>query len=453
MVEAGAGDHRGVVAQGGAIMKLWTGVLMLLVCAQQALAAPKVQQHVMDNGLNILLMESHHVPMVAMKLIMPAGSRFDAKNKGGTAALLASMLTDHTKQHDNQAWAAKLDDASIRLGSGVDKDALSLSLMVLKEAVDEGMGVLAEALLQPGWGSKRFALLQKNTLSALTKAQEEAHTYAAMAEHKLLFPNHPYGHPASGTLDSVQHITVSDLKALYRHQVKPHGATLAISGDITMQEAITLVQRYLGKWQGEPQIALADIAKPEPVATPAIKHDMDKHQMLIEWVRLGPSRHDQHYMTMLVLNHMLGGGGFGSQLMEEIREKRGLTYGVYSYFQPYETNGAYIIRLQTRADQASAAEQVLRQVLRKLSQGKISQEMLDKSKQNLAGGFAQRMDSNRERVELLAMMGLYHRPLDYLEHWTKRVRSVTLADVIRAAKIYLKPEDWKRIWVGPMGEG
>jgi len=403
----------------------------------------------MQNGLNIMLMEAHHVPMVAMKLMMPAGSRFDAKDKGGSAALLTSMLTDHTAKHDYLAWAATLDDASIRLAAGVDKDSLSLSLTVLKEVMNEGMDAFSEALLQPGWDKQRFKLMKQNTISGLTKAQEEAGTFAALAQGELLFPNHAYAHPTSGTLDSVKHITMKDLKALYANQVKPHGATLAISGDITMKEAIKLAQTYLGAWQGSPKVALVDIEKPKPAAKQRVHHDMDKHQMLIEWVRLGPSRHDDDYITMMVLNHMLGGGGFGSQLMEEIREKRGLTYGVYSYFQPYETNGVYVIRLQTRADQAEEAEVVLKQVLKDLSEGNISQDMLDKSKQNLMGGFAQRMDSNRERVGLLAMMGFYHRPLDYLENWTKSVKSVTLADVLRGAEAYLQPDDWKQIWVGP----
>jgi len=421
----------------------------LLVVVSPAQATTPVQQHTMDNGLNILLMEAHHVPMVAMKLIMPAGSRFDTEEKGGSASLLSSMLMDHTKKHDYLDWAAKLDDASIRLGAGVDKDALSISLTVLKEAVGEGVDVMSQALLQPGWNKKRFNLMQQNTLSALVKSQEEAHFYAGLAEGELLFPNHPYGHPESGTLDTVKHIKVQDLKTMYAEQVKPEGATLAVSGDITMDEVIQLVQTYFGNWKGKPKVALSDISEPTPANKKRVFHAMDKHQTLIEWVRLGPSRHKDGYISLLVLNHMLGGGGFGSQLMEEIREKRGLTYGVYSYFQPFETSGAYIIRLQTRADQANEAKKVLKDVLTDMYEGKITQDMLDKSKTNLAGGFAQRMDSNRERVNLLAMMGFYHRPLEYLENWTKSVESVTLADVVKGAKTYFQPEAWKQIWVGP----
>ena len=428
------------------IILSWFGLLFF---ATPTMAASVAQQHTMENGLNVLLIEAHNVPMVAMKLIMPAGSRFDAKHKGGSAALLSGLLMDHTKHYGYQDWAAKLDDAAIRMGTSVDQDALSISLTVLKEADDEGMQALAEVVLQPGWDKQRFILLKSNAISAATKAQEEATTHAGKAAAQLLFPNHPYGHAVSGSIGSLKNIQLADLKRIFQQQVKPEGATLAVSGDISMKELVALLQQYLGSWQGHPKQRLSDIEAPRPLSQTSKVIMMDKHQTLVEWIRLGPSRHDKDYTALLVLNHMLGGGGFGSRLMEEVREKRGLTYGVFSWFQPLETSGVYRIRLQTRADQATQAEKVLREVLQGFADGNISQDELEKSKQNLMGGFAQRMDSNRERAGLLAMMGLYQRPLNYLENWTTSVESVTLGDVKRLATLYLQPSDWKRVLVGP----
>ncbi len=363
--------------------------------------------------------------------------------------MLSSMLMDHTAKHDYQQWAATLDAEAIQLGGSVDKDTLSLSLTVLKEAVAEGMGAMSEALLQPGWNKKRFEFLKGNALSAMTKAQEEATTHAEQAVARLLFPGHVYGHPVSGDLASLKKIQLADLKSLYRQQIKPEGATLAVSGDITMAELVALLKQNLALWQGAPAVPLQQITAPLPAKGSEEHIELDKHQALVQWVRLGPSRHDPDYMAALVLNHMLGGGGFGSRLMEEIREKRGLVYGVYSWFQPLQSNGEYIIRLQTRADQAAQAEVVLKTVLQQLADGKITSSELEKSKKNLIGSFAQRMDSNRERANLLAMMGIYHRPLDYLQHWTKSVESVNVADVRRIAARYLQPQQWKRVLVGP----
>ncbi len=431
------------------MLAMLLAVAVLFMAAGQALAIPAVQQHTLKNGLNVLLIEAHHVPMVVMNLSLPAGSRFDANSKGGTSAMLSGLLMDHTAKHDYQAWAAMLDDQAIRLGSSAGKDVMTISLTVLKEAVDEGVQAMSEALLQPGWNKNRFKLSQTNAISAATKAQEEASTHADKAVAELLFPNHPYGHPVGGDIASLKAIRLADLKALYQQQIRPVGATLAVSGDITMPELVRLLDKNLADWQGKPDHAFKDIVAPTPLPKMSQVITLEKHQTLVQWVRLGLSRHDEDYMAALVLNHMLGGGGFGSRLMEEIREKRGLVYGVYSWFQPLETAEAYIIRLQTRADQADEAETVLRDVLQGLANGHFTQEDLDKSKTNLIGGFAQRMDSNQERAGLLSMMGMYDRPLSYLQDWTKSIESVNLAEIQKIAKRYLQPMDWKRVLVGP----
>lgn len=422
-------------------------LFLMLLLASPAVAAP-VQQHTLANGLNVLLMEAHHVPMVAMQLVLPAGSRFDAEGKSGSASMLASMLMDHTQKADYQAWAAKLDDAAIQLSAGTDQDAMSVSLTVLSEALDEGVSAMAEAVLMPGWNQQRFDFIRANTVSAATRAQEDATTHANLAAVEILFPNHPYGHLVGGSLSTLPAITLGDLKGLYAAQIKPVGATLAVSGDITMPELLKMLTTHFNNWRGQPKQALADIVISQPTDKMVADIPLDKNQVLVQWVRLGLSRHDPLYMDALVLNHMLGGGGFGSRLMEEIREKRGLVYGVYSWFQPLEAPAAFTIRLQTRADQAGQAEAVLQQVLQSLANGEISQQELDKSKVNLMGGFAQRMDSNRERAALLAMIGLYHKPLNYLENWTKSIESVTLARVKQVAALYLQPQSWHKIRVG-----
>jgi len=169
----------------------------------------------------------------------------------------------------------------------------------------------------------------------------------------------------------------------------------------------------------------------------------------VQLLRQGSARGDAYFFPVVVLNHILGGGGFGSRLMEEVREKRGLVYGVYSYFVPLAVPGPFVISLQTRADQAGAAEAVVRTVMADMAAGKISAKQFKASKENLIGSFAQRMDSNRERVGLMAMIGMYHLPLDYLSRWTERVQHVTLAQVKQQAAHYLDPAQWNRVRVGP----
>jgi len=423
--------------------------LSLCALAPVAGAVPAIQQAQLENGMRVLLMEAHNVPMVSMKLDLPAGSRFDATGKGGTASLMAAMLGDHTARHAHTVWSDLLDADAIKLGAGAGRDDFGISLTVLKDALKPGLDAFAEALLQPGWDKKRFAILKHDSIAAAQKAQEEPGVRAAEAAAGLLFANHPYGHRPGGKMETLARIGLADLKALYRAQIKPADAVLAVSGDITMAELLPLLNARLSGWKGKAARGLMDISPAKAVAGEQRDVVLPTSQMLVQLLRLGPARDDADFFPAFVLNHMLGGGGFGSRLMEEVREKRGLVYGVYSYFQPLAVSGPFVITLQTRADQAREAEVVVRDVLADMAAGKISRKQMVASKENLIGSFAQRMDSNHERVGLISMIGLYHLPLDYLSRWTARVQAVTLGQVKAQAAKYLKPEQWNRVRVGP----
>lgn len=429
-------------------MKLRLIALLLFILPFTAQAVPAIQEAHLTNGLRVLLMEAHNVPMVSMQLSMVAGSRFDPEAKGGTASMLATMLTDHTALHAHKAWADRLDAEAIQLGGGVDHDALNLSLTVLKDALHPGLDALAEALLQPGWNKQRFKIIKQDSIAAARKQLEEPGVRAAEAAANLLFADHPYGHRSGGSLASLERIELADLQALYARQLKPASAVLAVSGDITMAELKPLLEERLSQWQGTPTVKLTEIDAPRAVAGSNSDIELPTSQTQLQLLRLGPARSSQEFFPIFVLNHILGGGGFGSRLMEEVREKRGLVYGVYSYFIPLATQGPFVISLQTKGEQAGQAERVVRDLLAEMAAGGISNSQLKASKENLIGSFAQRMDSNRERVGLIAMIGLYGLPLDYLSRWTERVDAVTLKQVKAEAARYLEPAQWNRVRVG-----
>lgn len=422
---------------------------VILVCMPlPAQAVPEIQEARLANGLRVLLIEAHNIPMVSMSLSMVAGSRFDPQGKGGTASLLADMLSDHTALHDNEAWADYLDAEAIRLGSGAGLESLDLSITVLKEVLGEGATVLAEALLRPGWNADRFAIIREDAISAADKAREDPGDRASEKLTEVLFGEHPYGHRPNGSVESLTHIEIDDLKRLYGKQVLPIGAVLAVSGDVSMDELLKVLDPLLAEWKGQPETGLFDLQEPKTQpGTYAI--EMESTQAHLMFGRPGPARRDTDLLPALVMNHILGGGGFGSLLMEEVREKRGLAYSVYSYFHPLAVSGPYIINLQTRADQAGVAGDVVRTVLADLFQNGVSRKQLDDAKANLVGGFAQKIDSNGERVGLMTMIGMYGLPLDYLSTWSDRIKAVTLEDVRRVAAKYLDPATWTLVQVGP----
>jgi len=423
--------------------------LLVFAVIPAARAIPPIQHAKLDNGLRVLLMEAHNVPMVVMRLTAPAGSRLDPKGKGGTASMLADMLEDHTQKHDFVSWADLLDAQAIRLGASADRDSLSISMTALKEALPEGVHALAEAALAPGWNRKRFAILKTDEISAARKSLEEPGVRAAQATARIVYPHHGYGHRSGGSVDSLGRIGLNDLKTLYRRQFKPRGAVLAVSGDVTMKELLKQISPLLSGWKGAPGKALKDIAKPETVRGQTRFIAMPTRQMTVQLSRLGPSRYTPDFFADMLLNHILGGGGFSSQLMNEVREKRGLVYGVYSYFLPLAVSGPFVVTLQTRADQTGRALKVVRDVMHRMHDGHISQKEMAAAKANLTGSFAHRMDSNAKRVGLMSMIGFYGLPLDYLQTWKQHIEAVTLANVKAAAARFLLPADWNTVQAGP----
>ena len=410
---------------------------------------PAIQEAKLSNGLRVLLVEAHNVPMVAMQLAMPAGSRFDPDGKGGAATMLATMLADHTAKHDDEALADWLDARAIRLGADADQDTLGISVTALTEQLQPALDMLSECLLTPGWDNKRFKVLQQDAVAAAQKSLEEPGVRAGEASAELLFGGHPYGHRPDGTPESLAAIRLDDLQAIYRAQLKPEGSVLAVSGDISMKQLLPLLEKRLGGWQGKPAKGIFDLASAPAVAGKSERIQMSTTQTLLQLVRQGPARSAPDFFPVFVMNHMLGGGGFSSRLMAEVREKRGLVYGVYSYFVPLAVPNTFAIMLQTRADQADEAGKVVREVMRGMAAGKIGEKELKAAKDNLIGSFAQRMDSNHERVGLMAMIGMYDLPLDYLQVWTSRIESVTLAQVRDEAAKWLDPAAWNEVRVGP----
>ncbi|MDX8388865.1 MAG: pitrilysin family protein [Mariprofundaceae bacterium] len=415
-----------------------------------AYAVTPIQTSTLDNGLRILLMEAHGVPMVTMQLMVPAGSRFDTDGAWGSASLLAAMLSDHTAKHDDKAWAMLLDRDAIRFSATADHDSLQFSLTVLSEVLEKGAVSLSEALLSPGWHKKRFWNLKEDAMSSAEKSLEEPGVRAAQATAKAIFGDqHPYGHSSGGDVDSLRKVSLNTLKKLYRDQVKPQGAVLAVSGDTDMATLRKIFNPLFQSWQGVPKLLLTDQKTALPTDLKPVAVKMQTSQTHLTLARVGIARSAPDFFPLFVLNHMLGGGGFASVLMEEVREKRGLVYGVYSYFSPLALPGRFVISLQTRADQADQAEQVVRQVLTDMSQKKLTKKQLQASKANLTGGFPLRLDSNRERAGLIAMIGFYNLPLGYLEQWTDQVASVSFENLQQAAEKYLNPTQWLTIRVGP----
>src|SRR4051812_46263260 len=416
---------------------LTTFGLLGLASFSSAFAALPIQTWRQPNGAQVFFVESRSIPMVDVQVDMDGGSRRDPAGKAGLASVSASLTSrgilasgNEPALDENQlgeAWA----DLGAGFGGDASSDRMSFGLRsltdpaLLQRAVTLASRQLGEPALPPDiWNRDR-----QRIEAAIREADTKPATVASKAFQKAVYGSHPYGYePAAATLDAIQ---VDDVRAFYREHVLPCRAKVSIIGNLDRSQADALVTRLFSRL---PQTVgacppLPPVAEVAPLAAPvvqAIPFQSAQAHVLIG--QPGFKRSDPDYFPLLVGNYILGGGGFASRLTEEVRQKRGLSYSVYSYFAPGMHAGAFTLGLQTRPEQAKQAVQVSRDVLRRfVAEGPTAAE-LKAARDNLVGGFALRIDSNRKLLDNVANMAWYDLPLDYLDTWTRQVEKVTAAE-------------------------
>ncbi|RME86269.1 MAG: insulinase family protein, partial [Zetaproteobacteria bacterium] len=359
--------------------------------------------------------------------------------KDGAAALLAAMLADHTRAHRHEAWAARLDAHALRFSASAGAEAWTFSITALAEEIPEAIAALAEAVQRPGWDAQRFRTLKARAIAAAEKAREDPVRVADELWRPALFGAHPYARLPGGAPETLRRVRLRDLKALYEAQFHPEGAVLAAAGAITLERLRPLVARAF-HWRGAPRLRLEDIPRPAPPKPARIVRRMPTTQTTITFATLGVSRRDPMLFPAFVAVEMLGGGGFSSALMQALREKHGLVYGAYAYLAPRARRAELIVRLQTQNAKADEARALTKKILARFARGEFPDAAVEAAKTRLIGQFPQKIDSNRERAALLAMVAFYDLGVDYLHNWQARMRAVRPEDVRRAAK---------RLFAGP----
>ncbi|OGT00520.1 MAG: zinc protease [Gallionellales bacterium RIFCSPLOWO2_12_FULL_59_22] len=421
----------------------------LCCVATTAFAAPGIQHWQSASGAKVLFVENHDIPMLDVAVSFPAGSSFDAPGKSGVAGLTHRLLDLGAEGLSEDDIARVMADIGAQFGGGFDPDRASVSLRTLSGAAqrDKALDIMARVLQSPLFPDAVLAREKTRLIAALKEAETKPESIADKAFHKAVFGAHPYAMPVSGEIASVEKITAQDLRHYYATRYRAGSAVVALMGDITRAQAEEIAQQLTGK------LPLADAPPPLPAVSmkiPAseqrIAHPASQSHILLG--APGMARNDPDYFALYVGNHILGGGGFVSRLMGEVREKRGLAYSVYSYFMPLKQPGAFQIGLQTKKEQADGALQLVRDTLAEfIAKGPTEKELLA-AKQNIVGGFPLRIDSNRKILEYLSIIGFHDMPLTYLDDFTRSVEQVTVAQVRDAFKRRIDPQAMATVIVG-----
>lgn len=422
--------------------------------AAPACAALPIQHWTQASGTQVYLIESPSLPIVDVQIDIDAGDRRDPADKAGLASVTAEMSSKGLLARDGQpaldenqlaeAWA----DLGAGFGAGAGDDRMSFTLRSLTypDLLAKALELGARQLGEPAFPENVWERERQRLSASIREANTRPGTVAARAFSRAVYSGHPYGNDM--TEESLAHISVADMRNLYR-LVQPCRAKVSIVGAVNRAQADHIATTLLSQLPAGACSALPVV--PEvPALKAAIERDIPftaaQAQVLIG--QPGFKRADPDYFPLLVGNYILGGGGFVSRLTAEVREKRGLSYSVSSYFNPGLHAGAFILGLQTRPDQAAQAIQVSRDVLRRFVAEGPTEAELKAAKDFMIGGFALRIDSNSKLVGNLANIAWHNLPLDYLDTWTKQVEKVTVADIKAAFARKLQPDRMVTVVVG-----
>ena len=424
------------------------GVAALCCISTIAIATPKIQHWQSASGAKVLFVEDHDIPMLDVAVSFTAGSSFDAPGKSGVASLTHGMLDAGADGLSEDDISRGMADIGAQFSGGFDPDRSSMSLRTLSSAEerDKALDIMARVLQHPVFPEAILTREKTRLISALKEAETKPESIASKAFQKAVFGAHPYALSVP-EITSVEKTAIQDLKDFYQAHYQASGAVVAIMGDVSLAQAEAIAQQLTAQLP----VSASPPALPEVVMKIAANEQRINHPASQSHILIGVpglARNDPDYFPLYVGNYILGGGGFVSRLMKEVREKRGLAYSVYSYFIPLKQPGAFQIGLQTKKEQADDALQLVRSTLEEfIAKGPTEKELLA-AKQNIVGGFPLRIDSNRKILEYLSIIGFYDLPLTYLDDFTRKVEQVTVAQVRAAFARHIDPKAMATVIVG-----
>lgn len=402
------------------------------------------------NGAKVFYVPAPQLPMVDIRVVFNAGSARDG-NKPGLASMTNTLLDHGAGNWNTNQIVDRFDSVGAQFGTTSARDMAIVSLRTLTDKAwfKKALVTMAAILQKPRFVKSELERERQRTLVALRNQQESPSALADLAFYKALYGHHPYATPPIGTRDSVTALTRQDVVDFYKKYYVASNAIVVIVGAVDKPEARKIVRQLIDPLpKGKPAPALP--AVPAVTKAETIKQQHPSTQTTILVGQVGDSRHDPDYFPLYVGNHILGGSGFGSRIVKEIREKRGLAYNSYSYFFPMECKGPFIMGLQTKNNQAKQALALLRKTVDNFIANGPTQKEIDEAKKNITGGFPLRLDSNKKITEYVAMIGFYHLPLDYLKNFNARVENVTRKQIMDAFKRRVHPDKMVTVMVGDL---
>ena len=418
-----------------AVFKLALATLFL---AMPARADVDIKELTTPGGIDAWLVEDHSIPFVALELRFRGGAALDLPGKRGATNLMMALLEEGSGDLDSRGFARAAEGLAASFGYDTRDDMVTVSAKMLSENRDEAVALLRASLIDPRFEQADIDRVRAQVISSIQSDLKDPRSISATAFDALVFGVHPYGSSRDGTLETVAALTRDDIVEAHQNALALDRVYVSAVGDITSEELTVLLDDLLGELPatGAPLPPDADVNLPGGVKVV----DFDTPQSVATFAQPGIDRDDPDFFAAFILNHILGGGGFESRLMTEVREKRGLTYGVYSYLLDMDSAQVWMGSVSSANDRVAEAVEVIRNEWARMREGGVTEAELNDAKTYLTGAYPLRFDGNGPIANIAVGMQMEGLPTDYIATRNDKVNAVTMDDITRVARELLDPD-------------
>lgn len=422
------------------------GFVSLLTITFTPVHAIEIEEVVSPGGITAWLVQDDTADLVSMSFSFRGGALMDPEGREGTANLLASTLDEGAGDLDSQAFRQRLEDQSITISFSTGVETFAGTFTTLNRYRDNAVELLRLALSEPRFDEEAVERIRGQILVSLNRKISDPQTIAGKTLYAALFDEHPYNRSSDGTIDGITAVTVDDMRSYMERVLTKDRLLIGVVGNITAEELKPILDTV---FSALPETGSSlTIEKPTIAKGETIVIEKDIPQSITLFAQPGLTRLDPDFYPAYVLTHILGGGGFESRLMQEVREKRGLAYSAYAYMRDFDEAGLIIGGVGTRNDAVAESISVVRQEWQTLQDIGVDQTALDNAKAYLTGSYPLRFTSSGAIARILVGIQFYDFPIDFIDNRNALVEAVTLEDVNRVAKTLLDPSALTVVVVG-----
>jgi len=413
----------------------------LVIPVQAQMKLPPIESKTLGNGLEVVVVENHELPVVNMRVVIKSGSFFDQPEKAGLADLTAGLLRKGTKTRSATQVAEAIDFVGGSLSGSANRDASTISCSVLLKHFDVGLELLADVMLNPVFADDEVERAKNLALSGIKQSKDDPGTVCAHGFDKILFGDFPYGSPPEGTESSVQSIASTDVRIFYGSYYMPNNAFMVISGDVQPKNVFRAVEKAFGKWaKGNLPMVKPRMARAPQGHKVLLIDKPDATQTNIRFGHLGITRADPDYYPLLLMNYILG-SSFTSRLTQSVRVEKGLTYDIRTVNEYNILPGAYYCNTFTQNENTLTAIEAAIAEIKKMKTEKVADFEFEEAVNFYSGYYPMSLETPGDVAGEIVKVKLYGLPVSYIEDFTKNIRKVTREDILRVAQNHLDPDN------------